>query len=63
MFSLPHWLYPLGGFLGAFYGAMGLVIARRAHRPTCRICAHRAYCPVRRRSLWNRNIKRCYDQI
>jgi len=57
MFSLPHWLYALA----AFYGAIGLEMARRAQKPTCRICAHRQYCPIRQRALWDPSAKHCYD--
>jgi len=57
MVSLPHWLYALA----VFYGALGLEIARRARKPTCRICAHRVYCPIRARSLWVPSTKLCYD--
>ncbi len=57
MLSFPHWLYALA----AFYGAIVLGIAVRARKPTCRICAHRGYCPIRQRSLWDPSTKRCYD--
>ncbi|MGO9646738.1 MAG: hypothetical protein ACLPOO_01660 [Terriglobales bacterium] len=57
MLSLSHWLYGLA----AFYGVVGLVFARKALKPTCRICAHRVYCPIRQRSLWDPSAKRCYD--
>ena len=57
MLSLPHWLYALA----AFYGVISLGFARRAHRPTCRICAYRECCPIRQRAMWDPTTKHCYE--
>jgi len=58
MFSLHHCLYALG----AFYGVIGLVILRRAGKPTCRICVHFEHCPTRRWFLHDPDTKRCYEE-
>ena len=57
MFSLPHFLYALL----AFYGVVSVLLIRRAWRPSCRICVHRDYCPVRRASQLDSRVERCYD--
>lgn len=58
MHFLPHFLIGLA----AFYGAIGLLVVRRAKKPTCRVCGHREYCPTRRLSQRDPSIKRCYDE-
>jgi hypothetical protein len=33
--------------LAAAFGSVGVVVVRRAFRPSCRICLHRESCPNR----------------
>ena len=34
-------------FFAAVYGIVGVVVLRRAFKPSCRICLHRDACPNR----------------
>ncbi len=40
-------LSPIILALGAFYTVFGVVIVRRAYKPTCRVCLFRQFCPNR----------------
>ncbi len=56
--NLLHFLYGLA----AFYGVIGLLLVRKAQKPTCRICGHREYCPTRQQAQRDPSIKRCYEK-
>lgn len=58
MSYLLHGLYALP----VVYGLVGLALVRRARRPTCRVCLHREQCPIRRASMADDSVKRCYEQ-
>ena len=46
--TLPLWL----AALILFYVAIGIEVAQRAFRPSCRVCLHRHVCPGRRAKLY-----------
>ena len=51
--------------LGAFYSVFGVVIVRRAFKPTCRVCLLRQFCPNRPGENLNSTGKPCWsrDQV
>ena len=43
------------------YGVLGVVIARRLRKPTCRVCLYRGFCPNRESDLLNTAGKPCWS--
>lgn len=54
-------LYSIMLALAAFYTVLGVVIVRRAHKPTCRVCLFRQFCPNRQREHFNSVGKPCWS--
>ena len=48
--------------LAAFYTVVGVVIVRRAYKPTCRVCLFRQFCPNRQREHLNSAGKPCWNR-
>ncbi len=48
--------------LAAVYTAFGVVIIRRSHKPTCRICLFRQFCPNRKREYLKFTGEPCWSR-
>jgi hypothetical protein len=48
--------------LAAFYTVVGVVIVRRAFKPTCRVCLFRQFCPNRHGEYFNSVGKPCWSR-
>ncbi len=55
-------LSPITLALTAFYTVVGVVIVRRAYKPTCRICLFRQSCPNRPRDDPRFKGKPCWSR-
>ena len=56
-------LSPMLYALGVLYAALGVVILRRARKPSCRECLLRGYCPNRLRGFSVfANLPRCVSR-
>ena len=55
-------LSPVVLALGAFYTVVGVVIVRRAYKPTCRVCLFRQFCPNRQGEHLNSAGKPCWGR-
>ena len=55
-------LSPIILALAGFYTVVGVVIVRRAFKPTCRICLFRQYCPNRQGENLNLRGKPCWSR-
>jgi hypothetical protein len=56
------YLSPITYLFGVFYILIGVVVVRRAYKPSCRICLHRRGCPSRKSHFLNRGGVPCYER-